>query len=172
MVNIIAYGAMLNKESLAKTIKSREFKEVLVKGYSRIFNQRAAKLHLYNADPKQNRVAIANVIPNEDRYFNAVMFEVDDYEFEKLKIREKSCHTKKITAELKNGERAEAIMFIGNKIYEGNEMQSNDYLPIELYLKRCRNGAYAVSEEFGNKWDETTYLGDGRTVKKYLEDNN
>ena len=169
MVNIIGYASMINEESLAKTIKPREFKEVLIKGYKRIFNQRAYRLRQYNADPKQNRVAIANAVPQENSYFNAVMFEVDDYEFEKLMIREKACHTKKVTAELKNMEKAEAVMFVGNKVHEGTEMASNDYLPIELYLKRCRQGAYEVSEEFGKQWDETTFIGDGRTIKEYLK---
>lgn len=167
MVNIIAYASMINKESLAKTIKPRDFKEVMIKG-KRIFNQRTIRLRQYNADPKQNKVVVANIIPDENSYFNAIMFEVDDYEFEKLKIREKSCHTKKITAYLGN-EKIEAVIFIGNKLHEGMEMQSNDYLPIDLYLKRCRQGVYEVSEEFGKKWDETTYLGDGRTVKEYLK---
>ncbi len=168
MVNIIAYASMINKESLARTITPRKSKEVLIKGYKRIFNQRASRLHLYNADPKQNKVAIANIIPDETSSFNAIMFEVDDYEFEKLKIRQKSCHTKKVIVNVE-GNKTESIMFIGNKVYEGMEMQNDDYLPIELYLKKCRQGAYEISEEFGKQWDATTCLGDGRTVKEYLK---
>ena len=122
-MRVIAYGSMLNMGSLAKTIKQREFKEVIIKNHKRIFNQRAARLHLYNADPTQNKVAIANAVPEENSFFNAIMLEVDDYEFEKLKLREKNCHTKKVIAyDLKGEKIDEAILFVGNKFYEGESV--------------------------------------------------
>ena len=85
----------------------------------------------------------------------------------KLKIREKSAHQKKINVyDIKTNEKYEAIIFIGNKNHEGMEMQNNDYLPIEKYLKICRQGAYEINEEFGM----SVRIGDPFAVFDYVND--
>lgn len=172
MVNIISYGSLLNKESLAKTIPNRTITPVWIKGYKKIFNLKPSRLNIYkDVNINEQKVAVLNVTPDKG-YCSCAYIEVDDYEFEKLKIRERSYYTKKMPIyDFKTKEKiGEGVIFIGKKIWKGEIIVSDDYLPIPVYLERCRKGAYQLSEDFGKLYDETCFIGDGRTVKEYLKE--
>jgi hypothetical protein len=173
MVAAIGYGSFMIRDSLAKTIPFRPGKPVWVQGHRRVFNLRTRLLKLYDVKESSNEVAILNAVPEPDKRMNALLFEVSDEEFDKLKIRERIYYAKQVkVTDFKSNEPAgTAVLFVGRKIYRGERIVSNEYLPILSYLQRCREAAYEVGDDFGKAFDDTTFLGDGRTAAEYLKKN-
>jgi len=171
-MKIVCYGSLLNKESLAKTIHVREITPIWIKGFKKVYNLKPSRLHIYKTlDPKSNKVAVISLV-KDDSYCSCAYIEVDDYEFEKLKIRERNYHTKKVPLyDFKTKEKiGDGIVFIGNKIAEGEIIIRDDFLPIPTYLERVRKGVYSFGKEFGKLHDQTSFLGDGRTITQYLNE--
>lgn len=56
------------------------------------------------------------------------------------------------------------------KVYKGRQLVNNDLLPNVPYYKICREGAAAISEAFLELWLDTSFLGDGRTVRQWEKD--
>jgi hypothetical protein len=171
MVAVIGYGSFMIAESLAKTIPAREYGLVWVPGHRRVFNLKTRLLKLYKVSEQSNEVAISNAVPEPGVRMNSILIEVTDEEFEKLKMRERIYYTKQVKVnDFKSGEPVgTAVMFVGRKLYRGERIVSDEYLPIRSYLERCRAAAYEISREFGRAFDQTTFLGDGRTAAEYLK---
>ena len=167
-MRVIGYGSFLNKESLAKTIVPRPVELILVKGYRRIFNLKASHLRQYKVqDPL--KVAVLNVIPDAEAFLNAILFEVNEDEFEKLKIRNKNYYTKEVEVYnfKTNEQNGTAILFIGKKLEHGERVVEDHYLPIPQYLDLCKKGAYDYGESFGDFFMKTTYTTDGKNLEEY-----
>lgn len=171
MVSVVGYGSLMIPESLQKTIPAKECRLVWVDGHKRIFNLKTRLLKLYKVLPQSNEVAVLNVEPAVGSGLNAVLFEASDEEFEKLKIREKIYYTKEVeVSDFHSGmEIGKAAVFVGKKMLHGERVVSNDYLPIAVYLERCREAAYTIGEDFGRAFDKTTFLGNGMSVLEYSE---
>ncbi len=164
--NVICYGSFLSKESLSRTIPSREGVPVIVKGYRRVFNLKPSRMQLYKDGARDGQCAVLNVMPFEDSFINALMIEVDDDEFEKLKIRERSYYTKEVNVFDISGKDkiGKAELFIGRKLFKGERIVDDGFMPIPSYLETVKKAAYSISEDFGNLFEDTTFLGDGRNI--------
>ena len=170
-MNIIGYGSLMHAGSLSKTIPLRTGIPVIVQGYQRIFNIKPHSLSRYKLRSHPQELAILNVESAQNKRFNALMYEITEEDLEKLKIRERSFYTKEVQVySYPDGTKVltSALLFIGKKLVHGERVVENTYLPIIEYLNLSRDGAREVSEEFLALFDETTYLGDGRTVKEYI----
>ncbi|MFH1510656.1 MAG: gamma-glutamylcyclotransferase family protein [Candidatus Woesearchaeota archaeon] len=169
MTWVIGYGSLMIPESLEKTLPLRPFVAAWVKGYKRVFNLKNSTPRLYRIKEPTNKVAILNVEPSDCHGFNALIFEVSDDELQKLKIREKQYYTKEIKVyDLKKKPISNAILFIGNKLSHGERIVNNEYEPVESYLERCREAAYKQGKEFGQLFDRTTFLGNGKSLAEVM----
>ena len=171
---LIGYGSLLNKSSFERTIPWREPKEVIVKGYKRVFNLIPSRLQLYklyDANHAKGQIAVLNAAYDKDQHFNAAAFELSEGEMDIIKVRLQSYHaeetdifdpkTKKLIGT--------GIIFVGDGTRSGEEILNNDILPIPKYLETCRQGAIDMGKSFYKTWSETTFLGDGTTVKEFLK---
>lgn len=164
---VIGYGSLMIIESLEKTISARDFTQVWVEGYKRIFNLKNGTPRLYRIKEPTNKVAILNVEQSASHGFNGLAFEVNDDELQKLKIREKQYYIKEILVyDMSKKPLFNALLFIGNKLSHGERIVSNEYEPVESYLERCREAAYRQGEDFGRLFDSTTYLGSGENLSE------
>lgn len=170
MMRIIGYGSLMIPESLQKTIPPRPFELVWVEGYKRIANIRTRFPKQYKVIAGDNHIAILNVEEEECHRLNAVAFEVSEDELEKLKIREQIYYVKEV--ELRDFATSQVcgtgLLFIGKKLFHGERIVSDEYLPISSYCQKCREAAYSLNDEFGKAFDETTFAADGRPLREYL----
>lgn len=170
MIRIIGYGSLMIPESLQKTISLRPFQLVWVEGYKRIANIRTRFPKQYGVKPGDNHVSILNVEEEDGGRLNAVAFDVSEDELEKLKIREQIYYVKEV--ELRDFATSQpagtGLLFIGKKLFHGERIVSDEYLPISSYCQKCREAAYALNKEFGKAFDETTFAADGRLLREYL----
>ena len=142
----------------------KSYELVDVEGYMRIFNKVAAR-GVWKNNAQEPNVATLNVEKKLGSSFNCLIFEVDQKQFDKLKEREKGYSPIEVDVKLcDNSVKKLAFMFIldvTGKTKEG-------ILPVPKYLSVCRDGAYSFGENFGLKFDCTTFLADGRSIKDYL----
>lgn len=166
-INIIAYGSLMNPDSMSRTIPKRKGVPVLIKGYKRVFNLKASRPYLYK-NLKTAECAVLNVVKCENSFFNAIMFRVTDDELRLLKIRERSYYTKEVEVlDIRSEKKiSKALLFIGRKIFRGERIVDDSFLPIPEYLETVKKGAFGISRSFGKMFEETTFLGDGRTIKE------
>lgn len=161
MHKFIGYGSLINSLSLKKTIDDKKFTPIIVKGYKRIFN-------LYVKDGAKTNVL--NVVKEKDKFFNGVLFEVNDKELKKIKKREEGYNFRKVNAyDFKTGKK------IGKGIISIFYLKKSDKInknPNKKYFKICRNGAYKISKEFGKMWDETTYNSDSKKIINWMNNQN
>ncbi len=170
-IKIIGFGGHLDKNSLFKTISERKIEICWVKGYKRIFNIRASKFKSVKEGGDMIKTAILNMQPKENAEANAIVFDANQDEFERLKIRNKSYYVKEVPFyDYKTKEESgKAVLFIGKKMRHGERAVEDDILPLPKYFERVRDAAYNISKKFGKEFDKTTFVGDGRVVKEYLE---
>jgi len=169
MVNIIGYGSLMNKKSFERTIPWREPKQILVRGYKRVFNLIPSRLQLYklyDANHAKGEIAVLNAAPNNESEFNALMFNISEGELEIIKLRLKSYHAEETTVfDFKTNKKiGKALIFVGNLNCDGEEILNNDILPIPKYVKLCKEGAKEISKEFYKSWIKSTYKGNGKLI--------
>jgi cation transport regulator ChaC len=167
---VVGYGSLMDPDSLSKTIKPREVRTVWIKGYKRIFNLKPSRMRRYHIGAKGINTAVLNVAAVDGAKMNAVMFEVDPDELDKLLIREQSYRTREVVAyDYETGEEiGKALMFVGNKMFRGQPVISEEYLPIQSYHEMVRDAAYRISERFGRDYDDSTLLADKRPLQDYM----
>lgn len=84
---IFAYGSLMCPESCFRTLQRKiEYKEAILKGYSRIFNATGTA---YSEKLNQHiKVRFANLIRNENSQCSGLLFEIDEIELKHLQVRE------------------------------------------------------------------------------------
>jgi cation transport regulator ChaC len=166
MIRIVGYGSLMNKESFAKTLKPREMKLVWIEGYKRVFNIKPSRPYLYKEGGKGMEIGVANIEESGGQRVNGFMFEVDESELEKLKIRERSYRLKEV--EVSDYETEDLIgpayTFIGNKRFRDEIIISKDFEPLPSYLEMVRKAAYEISEQFGHDFDASSFKANGERV--------
>jgi len=164
-IKIIGYGSLVSKSSLQKTVKNHSnFQFVWVHDYKRVFDIQSPK-KLY--EPWDTDVAVLNIEKEDGAKFNAIVFEVSVDDFHKLIEREKSYHLVKVRYndyETDKGE-GEAYMFIGIEEYIHKNINPNT-----RYFHTCHKAAHDVGKQFGEDWDKTTFLADGRSMHQLHAD--
>lgn len=174
MPKVIGYGSLMNLDSMAKTISKRDIQPVTVQGYRRIFNLKPSRVVVNLNKGAGLETAVLNVEPDTQSEFNAVAFDVTDDEFDRLKIREQSYRFKEVDYyDFKTGQKApdKALLFIGNKLFRGERIIREEFLPLPGYLKLVLKATEEISEIFADKFLETTLIADGTVLKDWLKEN-
>ena len=172
MVLVAGYGTLLLKESLGDTVNQenaveKEFIPVTVQGCKRLFNL------FPDHYPAENRIgrgpierAAANSIFAEDHSFNAVAFEVRNFELELLDKRER--YYKRVSAPCfefpSEKPLGECYFYMSEPDARWIENDINKLLPLWRDIVYARVGSYRISEEFGKLYDATTWMADGKTL--------
>lgn len=171
MLTLVGYGTLLYRASLAMTIgEERGFATplapVVVPGYRRLFNLRAAHYsssHRVSAEPIER--GAANVEPAPGGSLNAVAFEVDEAEIALLDEREP--YYRRVGVPIACFESGASLG--SGQIYTAPadadflDRDPRRLLPRWRDLDCARRGAYAIGRAFGESYDRSTFLADGRT---------
>lgn len=160
MHNIIAYGSLICHSSLQRTVPAKEFKQVIVKGYKRVFNLATR----YDDAPN-----VLNIVKDPDHSFNGVMFQVNDEELKLLAKREAYYNIEVTDAfDFSSGEKiGQGFVFVDVYI----EIDKDGRNPFKQYFVMCREAAYNLSKDFGKRWDETTFTSRGEKISKWIKNN-
>lgn len=158
-VKLIGYGSLINKDSLNRTIKTHSgFKKVWVHGFKRVFDLKSVK-HLY--EPWDTDVAVLNVGKCKGAKFNAVIHEVTNRQIQNLLKREKTYELTKVKYSNYDNPKTggDAFLFVGMEQFIYKNLN-----PRTHYFHLCRKGAYSISKKFGEDWDKTTFLANGKRI--------
>jgi len=156
---LIGYGSLISHKSFHPSSKhSKTITPVIIKGYKRIFNI---------SEKKGKSADILNLVKSKNSKFNGVLFEIDDFELEKLRKREDWYNLEKIDYydfETKK-KLGKAIACIDYFLF----IDKKKKLPEKNYFILCREAAYNLSEEFGRMWDETTFTSGNKKISVWIK---
>lgn len=169
---LVGYGTLLYRGSLGQSIgatmaESKPSVPVIVRDYKRLFNLRPEH---YESSHKLNATGIElgsmNVEPSTGSTFNALAIPVNTLELEILDQRER--YYRRVTAAVHDFSTREPVGL--GHLYAaelGSKWLNNDVrelLPRWQDIIWARTGAYAISDKFGQYYDATTYMADGKTL--------
>jgi len=171
---LIGYGTLLYRPSLGHTIgdeagNSIEMLPVVVEGYQRLFNLRPDHyLPLTSSVLGDGGIenAAMNVEPAPGHSFNGLAFTVDYEQLPDLDRRESYYLRKRVRLRhFDSGEwMGEGWVYSSEPDARWIERDPAALLPLWRDIEWAREGAYRISERFGEYFDETTFLGDGTTL--------
>lgn len=159
--HVVGYGSLMSHKSLRQTVPDRNFKQVIIKGYQRIFNVMA------KTGKSPNTV---NLIKKKGYTCNGVLFTVNEEDLAKIRERESPEYKlhKAAVFDFNSGKKlGSAFMAIDHSI----SIDSLHQKPNKSYFILCREAAYHISETFGRYWDETTYTSSGEKITMWLQKN-
>lgn len=163
-LKIFAYGSLLYKESLLKTVPSaRNIFPCKLYGFVRVFNFPSFdRLCEKTSIP----CAVLNVEKSEwNQFINGICFEMDENCFEDLKYRERGYEI--VQVEIKDyydETKVSKAYFFRALHFEAHNYQSQSEKQKE-YLNWCINGCSEFGEQFVEEFKKTTFIG-----KKTLEE--
>jgi len=189
MVNVIVYGSLLSKDELERKegILGYESEFVIVKGFCRIFNKVSTsgrwgisldEIFDRSGNLRKKDVAVLNVERGPNFQFNGVLVrDISENDFKGLIERETNCHLLEIAAkniyDLNNKplEVSETTYcFQSDEFIDKIKIVRDDILPLPMYLRVCREGAYSLGDKFGRRWDEATVIADrSKTIAEYIK---
>ncbi len=176
--NLFGYGSLINEFSSKRTIKnSNELIPVNAFGIKRVLNydpdENVRSRSIYS-DPERGdeyfgvfNIQYTGVV--ED-YVNGVLRRVSQFDFENLVTREVGYSLVKVRYVPFNDPQArfaDAYVLVAPEEFNGRKLINNNLLPNVPYYKICREGAKNISLKFLEEWLNTSYLGDGRTVREW-----
>jgi hypothetical protein len=168
---LVGYGTLLNRASLASTLGphagEKEPTPVFVEGFQRLFNLLPAHYEpsfFITQDPVE--VAAMNVRPSSVHRFNGLAFKVTMEELEALDEREKYYDRNwiRIRAFPDGPPMGEAFAYVARPDSPWVTDVPQGLRPRWKDVLMAREGAYAVSRGFGEMFDETTFMADGRSL--------
>ena len=178
-VLVVGYGTLLSRASVARTVgpevAERTFTPVVVPGFKRLFNLRPQHYEpsfRLSRDPVE--VAAANVQRSPGSAFNGLAFGVSRDELSALDERERYYGRIQVTIQSFSDMRP-----LGSAFVYSAESGSPWVFSEDLQLRPrwedvllARSGAYRVGDAFGEMFDQTTFLADGKTrmMDRYAED--
>ena len=161
-INFIGYGSLLSHAWIRETLSDRTFYPVIVEGFKRIFNVDDVE----ERSRAKKYADILNIIESPGIFFNGVLFKIDEVELIELKSREDVYVFERVaTKDYYTGTIIEPCFV---SIDYNIDIDIGKKYPDKNYLHLCREAAYAISDDFGTLWDQTTYLSSGMPVSEYL----
>ena len=169
---LVGYGTLLDRASLGHTIggdasNKKAMVPVWVRGYRRLFNLRPTHYEpsFYSTEAPIEAAAM-NVEKDPGAEFNGLAFQVTLEELEVLDQRERY-YLREVTPllEFTSGkELGEGHLYAAERDAPWLERDPLKLLPKWRDIVLARRGSYAISREFGQAYDRTTFLADGRTL--------
>lgn len=168
---LVGYGTLLQRGSLGHSIgaaaaESKEIVPVRVRGYRRLFNLRPTH---YEPSAKLNgsgiEAAAMNLERDADAQFNGLAFTVAEDEFARLDDRERYYERHEVALlHFDTGEElGTGFAYASDPKARWIERDVEQLMPLWRDIVWARDGAYRISTAFGEAFDATTFLADGRT---------
>ena len=171
-VRLIGYGTLLHRRSLGHSIgqdsaRLKEIVPVTVPDHRRLFNLRPKHYvtsHKLHEEPIENGAMNVEVASGVE--LNALAFTVSSEELDKLDRREHYYFRKRVPIlHFDTGESlGEGHIYITEPDAAWIERDPRRLMPLWRDVVWARDGAGRIGDEFGRRFDETTYLADGRTL--------
>lgn len=169
---LVGYGTLLDRASLGDSIggdasAAKAMVPVRIGGYRRLFNLRPDHYEPSRQTTREPIEAAAmNVEPAADDEFNGLAFAVTEEELTALDQRERYYQRRSVTVlDFSSGQPiGDGHLYASVPDARWIERDPRRLLPRWLDIVLARRGAYAIGEEFGRTYDQTTFLADGRTL--------
>jgi len=169
---LVGYGTLLHRGSLGHSIgrgaaHEKNLMAVVVRDYRRLFNLRPDH---YESSSKLGGALIENGALNLEEAagesFNGLAFPVEPQELENLDERERYYERIKVPMySFETGDPvAEGYVYAAAPDAPWVEHDNAKIMPLWRDIVWSREGAYQISDDFGRKFDDTTYLADGTTL--------
>lgn len=169
---LVGYGTLLDRASLGHTIGGDASTEkpmvpVRVRGYRRLFNLRPTHYEpSFHITETPIEAAAVNVEPDPTAEFNGLGFPVTLEELAALDQRERYYRRQATPVlDFTSGEvLGEGLLYAADLDAPWLERDAQKLLPCWRDIIYARRGSYAISQDFGQAYDRTTFLADGRTL--------
>lgn len=179
-VLVFGYGSLMNKGSLARTVKQTavdSMKPTIAFGVKRIFNYKAKNTAHWgeNQNPKEKAMLNLAQTLNLGSMANGVTIEVDKEDFNHLVSRETGYDLVPILVAAWDdviGQNPQLKIKIAYTFIAADELRnhilytSTEFYPVRGYLNAIQCASKKFGEDFANMWDATTFLADGTTSVK------
>lgn len=176
-VLLFGYGSLINADSAAWSVSSKavqSMRPMIAFGFKRIFNYTAQNVSARGLNLSENERAMLNIVPTTtyNHIINGVVMEISREDLHRLVQREVGYDLVPMLVTDWNQAIAENpsinikiayTFFVPSGLRDGVNYTQAKYYPIRRYLHTVRDGAAVFGPKFLNYWNETTYLGDGRT---------
>lgn len=171
---LIGYGTLLLRGSLADSIgdqaaRGKDMIPVVVRDYRRLFNVRPD----HYVEITSNKLGVEgvengalNVEAALGQEFNALAFPTTLDELEALDRRER--YYRRVVVPMVGFGADTTVgpghVYVAAPDSEWVQADIGKLMPLWRDVVWARTGAYEVGEEFGRSYDQTTYLGDGKSL--------
>lgn len=173
----IAYGTLINKHSIGKTIDRASLEGLATAlGVRRVFKFALMDENyreqggLYERSAEHNHCATLNLVHtrNSQDKVNGVLFSIKPSDIGALAKREYGYDIVPVEYE-RAGKKDLAYMFIARKESQAiGHRVMDDILPNESALTTCLTGAATYGKDFLEMWISSCYLGDGTPLMENL----
>lgn len=169
---LVGYGTLLYTQSLGATIgqetaQAVQVVPVIVRDYRRLFNLRpdTYKPSLFLTQEPIEAAAM-NIEPAPGLHFNALAFPVAPEQLEALDARE--AYYDRLIVPLYSFDTQELIgeghVYMSPLDARWINRDPKTLLPRLRDIVWARTGAYKINQAFGQMYDRTTYMADGKTL--------
>jgi hypothetical protein len=170
---LVGYGTLLYRKSLGSSIGADAAAEkkvipVTIKDYRRLFNLRPdSYISTRMLSTEDIEAAAANVEPAKGHSFNGLGFSVTPEELVSLDKREAYYERQVVPLYAFDDDSTlvgEGHVYVSPLNARWINRDIEQLLPRFRDVIWARNGAYEISQAFGETYDATTYLADGTTL--------
>ncbi|MFZ4775334.1 MAG: hypothetical protein ACOYM3_08235 [Terrimicrobiaceae bacterium] len=177
---LVGYGSLINLESSSETIRgvnAKDFFPVVAVGAKRVFNYRipADVLRELGGKAKPDEIAALNVVATGrvTDVINGRILPISASDLPALRKREYGYHLRPVTCIRWDDPGAEPftayVLCAEDPVVQGRRVIDNAIKPNPAYVEICHSGAASVSKAFGDLFLETSFLADGKTSLRQLE---
>lgn len=167
---LIGYGTLLFRASLGSSIgqssaTNKEFIPVIIDGYIRTFNLRPDHyIPSYKLQNGSDEGAAMNVEPSASHSFSGIAFRTSEEELDALNKREAyyQPHVVPMKAFETGEPLGEGSVYVGLEAWITRD--PSKLMPLWRDVVWGRTGAYQMGQRFGEYFDKSTYLADGKTL--------
>jgi hypothetical protein len=168
-VVLVGFGTLLLQESLGDTVGSnskKKYTPVVVKNYKRLFNLLPDHYEAHNfLRMDGTEKGAANIEPTRGFKFNGLSFEANACDLESLDKRERYYKRSLVPYyDFETGNNLGMCYVYESPLNARWIVRNNsELLPLWRDIVYARVGAYRISKAFGEMYDATTFMADGRT---------